>query len=142
MQPKKSILVILGTLAILFFLYPIETHSIPEWKLQVVDTENNLMSNIKIRQTWSIFSEHNEEDLITDKDGFVTFPKRVNRQSRILLIFQEILSKISYYIMPHGSVNCPCSSIFPADGAQTNLLNYYYGKEIEYKMIMVDYPLK
>jgi hypothetical protein len=136
-----SILIIL-TLAGIFLLYPVETNSVPEWKIQVVDSENNSMSDLKVRQIWSISGEHNEEDLITDLDGFVTFPKRLIRQPRLLILLQKTISKISYYIMPHGAVDCPCSSVFPASGARTNLLNYYEGKVLEHKMIMLDYPPK
>ena len=126
----------------IFLFYPVETSSVPEWKLQVVDSENNSIPDLKIRQTWNISGEQNEEDLVTDENGFVTFPKRVKHSPGLIVLLQETFSKINYYVMPHGASDCPCSSVFPVSGARTNSLNYYGNKDIEHKLVMLDYPIK
>lgn len=85
-------------------LTPFPTQMIPEWKIQVVDEQNQPLSNVKLRQSWEnytyFFVEGNQE-MISDKDGFVNFPPKylwASFFSRIAFPPLASLSKLA-----HGS---------------------------------------
>jgi hypothetical protein len=63
-------------------LYPFETTVVPEWKVRVVDESGNLMIGMAVKEGWehsSIESHRHEQDLTTDDEGRVTFPRRTIR---------------------------------------------------------------
>ncbi|MBX3289821.1 MAG: hypothetical protein KF855_10815 [Acidobacteria bacterium] len=100
-----SIIIFLVVLVLPFF--PVVV--VPEWKVQLVDSEGHPAPNVKVDQIWKEYSlefwrsgENVEHDFLSDADGFITFPERSIRVS----VFQLAVSKLrslALSINPHAS---------------------------------------
>ena len=91
----------LGAIAIVV-LYPFETTVVPEWRARIVDEAGAPLRNTGIREVWqhySIESEDHEQDLLTDNDGYVTFPKRTIRAGLAVRMVKSVINALN----PHGS---------------------------------------
>ena len=91
----------IACLAVLL-LFPLETTVVPEWKVRVVDEGGAPLRNSGIREVWqhySIESKDHEQDLLTDSDGHVTFPKRTIRAPLLARIGKAAVNGLN----PHGS---------------------------------------
>ena len=87
-RKKSWIFAFLGAVALLL-LYPFKTTVVPDWKVRIVDEAGNPMRSFRVREVWqhyTIETYSHEEDLITDGDGYVTFPKRTVRGSLLVRI--------------------------------------------------------
>ncbi|MBD3557538.1 hypothetical protein H6S82_01475 [Planktothrix sp. FACHB-1355] len=134
---------ILGAVSCIFFLviiFPFEKTSIPEWRVLVVDRNDNPVPNLPLRQAWSHEKELNQETLITNNEGVVIFPERKSRQPLLIKIIFNLIGKFESFTMPHGSLRGPRASVFPATGARSNILHYSEGEKLEKKMVLIDYP--
>lgn len=81
-RKKRFGLAVLGGLLAVLLLYPFETTVVPEWKVRVVDESGNSMIGMAVKEGWehsSIESHRHEQDLTTDNEGRVTFPRRTIR---------------------------------------------------------------
>jgi hypothetical protein len=81
-RKKWSVLIVPGALLAVLLLYPFETTVVPEWKVRVVDESGKPMISIGVKEGWehsSIEMNRHEQDLTTDNDGWVTFPRRTIR---------------------------------------------------------------
>jgi hypothetical protein len=99
---KRTLLVLVIGLLALVSLYPLETIVVPEWKVRVVDEAGAPLRNSGIREVWqhySIESKDHEQDLLTDGDGYVTFPKRTIRAPLLARIGKAAVNSLN----PHGS---------------------------------------
>lgn len=77
-RKKSWILATVGAMALLL-PYPFKTTVVPDWKVRIVDEAGNPMRSFRVREVWqhaTIETYSHHEDLITDGDGYVTFPKR------------------------------------------------------------------
>jgi hypothetical protein len=64
--------------------YPFKGTVVPLWRIQVVDASGNPISNMPVAQEWQNHSTEQEDhwdESITDEDGYVTFPERLERAS-------------------------------------------------------------
>ena len=64
--------------------YPFKVTVVPVWRVQVVDTSGSPVANMPVGQDWRHYSLEQEshwDELITDENGYVTFPERVLRAS-------------------------------------------------------------
>lgn len=92
----------LWIIAVLFFLcaiYPIQTTIVPDWRIRVVEENENPVRRLKVRQAWKHYSleitagEH-IEDRWTDEEGFVCFPKRTIRSSLLMRLLAPIINTV------------------------------------------------
>ena len=98
-------LAVLGVIA----LYPWKTTVVPEWRVRIIDQGGSPLSNTAVRESWqhySIESRHHEEDLLTDREGYVTFPKRTIRAPLAVRIIRPMINALN----PHHSSG-PVASI-------------------------------
>jgi hypothetical protein len=137
---KKTVSLILSCFLVLIFLFPYPTTSIPEWRVQVVDTLDNPMPNFKINQKWSNGGKENIETLTTNIDGVVVFPVRTTFRPLLFRIITGLLERINNIVMLHGSFVGPYAWVYSGDGARADMLLYSEGREIEHKLVLKDYP--
>jgi hypothetical protein len=79
-------------------LYPFKTTVVPDWKVRIVDEAGNPMRSFRVREVWqhyTIESTSHQEDLITDGDGYVTFPKRTVRGSLLVRIGRPMVNVLN-----------------------------------------------
>lgn len=75
----------IACLVVLLF-YPFDTTVVPEWKLRVVDQTGQRLRGNRVRESWchyTLETQDHEEELFTDADGYVQFPRRAIRTNLI-----------------------------------------------------------
>jgi hypothetical protein len=58
---------------------PIKTLQAPQWKVRVVDESNMPVADVTVRESYQNYSAQlrgNEQDLVTDQQGYVIFPAK------------------------------------------------------------------
>ena len=83
-------------------LYPWKTTVVPEWRVRIVDHSGSPLGHAAVREVWhhsSLESGSHQQDLVTDKDGYVTFPERTIRAPLALRVLGSMVTKLN----PHGS---------------------------------------
>jgi hypothetical protein len=66
--------------------YPFDITVVPEWRLRVVDQTGRPLRGNRVRESWSHYSletQNHEEELLSDGDGYVQFPRRAIRTNLI-----------------------------------------------------------
>ena len=100
-RKKRFGLAISGVLLAVLLLYPFETTVVPEWKVRVVDESGNSMIGMAVKEGWehsSIESHRHEQDLTTDNEGRVTFPRRTIRAN----LLWRIVGRAVVAVIPHA----------------------------------------
>jgi hypothetical protein len=98
----KVLLIPLLALLAVVALYPWETNVVPEWRVRIVDQSGTPLAHTGVREVWrhySIESRGHEEDLRTDQNGYVTFPKRTIRAA----LAARIIRSLIHALTPHDS---------------------------------------
>lgn len=98
-KKKIWILATLGSMTLLL-LYPFQTTVVPDWKVRIVDEAGNPISSFRVREVWqhyTIESTSHQEDLITDGEGYVTFPKRTVRGSLLVRIGRPMVNVLNVH---------------------------------------------
>ena len=89
-SPKaKRFLLVVGCAGIAL-LYPFKSTVCPAWTIQVVDNAGNPLKGAWVIQYWqhyTVESSGHRQDAKTDKNGYVSFPKRTIRAS---LLFRTL----------------------------------------------------
>lgn len=85
---KKILLVIAGSIVCLNILVviPFDITVVPEWKLRVVDQSGHGLRGNRVRESWCHYTLENqshEEELLSDGDGNVQFPRRTIRTNLV-----------------------------------------------------------
>ena len=116
-RKKIWIFATLGAMALLL-LYPFKTTVVPDWKIRIVDEAGNPMRSFRVREVWqhyTIETYSHEEDLITDGDGYVTFPKRTVRGSLLVRIGWPMVNVLNVHVSlgPHAYVTILEDQTFP-----------------------------
>jgi hypothetical protein len=99
---KRLLLILLFTGLGVITFYPWKTTVVPEWKVRIVDQNGAPLTNTGVREVWqhySIESGSHEQDLPTDKQGYVTFPERAIRSPLAVRIIRPIINALN----PHHS---------------------------------------
>ena len=68
-------------------MYPLETTVLPSWSLKVVDEQGIGVEGAFVREIWQNYSTEtmaHQDDLVSDINGDVVFPRRTTK-ARILL---------------------------------------------------------
>jgi len=97
---KKATLILLVVFALVVLLYPSQMTVVPQWRVRVVDESGTPLANTGVRETWQHYdaeSTGHEEDLVTDHEGYVTFPERKIRAPLAVRIVGRIVNKV----VPH-----------------------------------------
>lgn len=82
----------------IFLLYPVKSTVCPLWKIQVVDEAGSPLKNTFVTQHWkdySVQSMGEEQGEYTDENGYVSFPERTIRVSRLFRTLGVILNSLS-----------------------------------------------
>ncbi len=92
-------LLLLGAIcSSIFLLYPSTSVLCPAWKIQLVDEAGNPVPNAFVRQHWqdySVESDSHEQDTYSDENGYVSFPERTIKASRLLRFAGATLNLLS-----------------------------------------------
>ena|SRR6266550_3106917 len=121
---RRILLIPLMAALIVVALYPWETTVAPEWRVRIVDQSGAPLRNTGVREVWrhySIESQGHEEDLMTDQEGYVTFPKRTIRALLAVRIIKPIINALN----PHHSSGPGASVIVLAPDYDTWSNNDY-----------------
>lgn len=71
---------------IALLVYPVKSVVCPAWRIQVVDDAGKPLKHTYAEEVWrdySVESDDHSEDSYTDGDGYVSFPERTIRASRL-----------------------------------------------------------
>jgi len=99
---RKLVLIPLLVALAVVALYPWESIVVPEWRVRIVDQSGSPLRNTGVREGWqhySLESRGHEEDLLTDTEGYVTFPRRTIRSPLAVRIVRPIINALN----PHHS---------------------------------------
>ncbi len=83
---KKLLFLVIACLVILLFC-PFEKMVVPEWKLRIVDQTGQPLRGNLVRQSWrhwTLENQGHEEELRSDGDGYVDFPRRMIRTNLLI----------------------------------------------------------
>src|SRR5258707_13760333 len=108
-KPGAVLVALLALVAALLF-YPWETVVVQEWKLQILDESGHPIKDVPLREMSSdpsVESPNHTEDLTTDADGFVVFPRRMVKANTLW----RIARKAFISIVPHQGEDHPTASI-------------------------------
>ena len=75
--------------------YPVETVTVPEWRIQFTDVKGRPFKGLPVRQTWQNYSletRSHEETAVTDNDGYVNFSERRLITSPLMQLLGPVLS--------------------------------------------------
>jgi hypothetical protein len=102
MIPKRATygITLFVLLAVVLF-YPFETTVVPEWKIRVVDAVGNPVKGVVVNQGWrhhSIEIHRQEQSLVADAEGYVTFPRRTARAGLLVRAVGSVIAEFN----PHG----------------------------------------
>jgi len=106
----KPVLVlgIILAMIVTLLLYPLESTVVPQWRVRVLDEAGNSVRGVRLRESWSDYSVESHdhtEDLSTDADGYVTFPRRTVKASLLV----RIARKAFIAIVPHQGEGHPAA---------------------------------
>lgn len=91
---RKRILVLtVAAVVTVAMLYPIETTVVPEWNVQTIDESGRPVGQVRLRQSWEnyrIKPESYEQYIVTDVNGYATFPSRAIRANLLLRIIRTV----------------------------------------------------
>jgi hypothetical protein len=85
-------------LLVLVLIYPFEATVVPRQRVLVVTEDWHPIAGARVRQSWqnySIEADGHEEDVLTDENGRVTLPPRINRASLAWRLFRPVANIIT-----------------------------------------------
>ncbi len=91
---KKRLWIVLLVLAVAF-CFPFDTTVVPPRTVLVVTEDWRPIQGVRVRQIWqnySIESSGHEEDIPTNENGRVSFPRRTVRASLLWRLFRPIVN--------------------------------------------------
>lgn len=98
MRKPRWLLHALLILVAVLLLYPFETTVVPEWKVRIVDEAGTPVKAIRVKQFWQNYSVElsgNQQELMTDDSGFVSFPRRTVRANLLHRIFVSAINIVT-----------------------------------------------
>lgn len=117
------------------FALPFPTTTVPEWRLEVVDTANQPLSGVDVVERWShgfVWGESSESRL-SDENGVVTFQKRVFWCPLGIRLAATGIAYLNRIAMFHGARVGPWSTIWIRGGRE--FVFYEPGKELKDKAV-------
>ena len=121
-------------MAVLALIIPYPTTSVPEWKARVVDKSGNPVANVNVRQVWSHGQGDNEDNQISDDQGYVIFPARIKILPLILRIPLRAIENLNHITL-HGASIGGRAYIWTFNPT-SNTLYYYEGGEIKDTLVI------
>jgi len=126
----------------LLLLYPFKTTVVPEWSVRIVDEAGNPLRTNRVREVWqhyTIESASHQEVLITDGEGYVTFPRRTVRGSLLVRIGWPIVNALSV----HASYG-PSAGVYVLDHPTDSFLednnSYFPGQPLPKQVVLKSAP--
>jgi hypothetical protein len=103
---KKKIVIAALCVLIAAAFYPYESVVVPTWKVKIIDVNGSPCENMPVMEMWGHYSlfltgNHQSEDSVTDKNGFVEFPERSVRAIGIRRLVMPFVTMI--LTIAHGS---------------------------------------
>ena len=132
---KSKFIKILQVLVLAALLIPYPTTSVPEWKVKVINKGSESSAGLEIRQTWSHGQGETTDSMITDEQGFVTFPAR----KRFLPLIMRIpLRGLEYLenLLLHGASIGARAYVWSAYTNNRDWLRYYEGGKIHDTLVV------
>lgn len=102
LKHRKAVLVALLVILSVVALYPLKTTVVPEWKVRIVDESGAPLKSTAVREVWQhydIESKAHRQELITDNQGYVTFPEQTVRGPLAIRVVRRLINSI----VPHQS---------------------------------------
>ena len=93
---KATLVRWLVIVSLLVSLVPWESEIAPSWRLRVIDESGTPIPDLAVTQNWkdpNFLFWWLEEDFRTDKDGFVSFPKRSAWRNVFLVVGSPIWNR-------------------------------------------------
>lgn len=124
------------TLMLHFINY--ESTTVPEWKIRVVNTQDDPVTRAEVYQTWKYYSlepsdTFNRDVRVTDENGYVAFPQRTVKASLLRRVLAFVGEKVN--INPHTSFG-PHSHISLSQGGTTYAADYTEGQALPSEIIV------
>ena len=117
---RKILLLLLVLVLAVCCLYPFESTVVPTRSALVVTQGWKPIQNVAVRQIWQHYSlegKSHEEDLRTDSNGRVTFPRRAVRASLLRRILHPVWNVITQGIHASFGVH---TDMFPVGAVTQN----------------------
>src|SRR6266404_1219539 len=95
---RTFLFILLFAVLCVIAIYPWETTVVPEWRVRIIDESGAPLVNTAVREVWqhySIESKSHEQDLMTVKEGYITFPKRTIRSPLAVRIVRLIINALN-----------------------------------------------
>jgi hypothetical protein len=94
---RRTRFIVLAAIILIVLLYPFETTVVPTWTLRVVDEEGLGYQGIRAVEHWKHYSLEIEagthsEELRSDQNGVVSFPRRTIRMSLVGRVLRTALT--------------------------------------------------
>jgi hypothetical protein len=105
------------------FVVPIESVTVPEWKIQVVNREGVPQPGEEVRQTWKNYSldfSDGPENYVTgfaDSKGEITFPERRDSASLFYMMVALLYDLVKPLVL-HSSTGIQATVYSPAAGSE------------------------
>lgn len=112
---------LVGALVLLVvLLYPFQTTVVPEQHVLVVNQDMRPIKGVLVRQIWQHYSlerRGHEEDVLTDVEGRVTFPKRTMRSNLVWRICGPVVNVVTQGV--HASFGIHTHMLALGEGTKT-----------------------
>ena len=95
-EGNRWIWLLLAVVIVVVIVLPFETTVVPAWRIRAVDEAGNPIAGVNVSEHWqhyTVETRGHEELLITDENGYVSFPARSVRASildRIVGVIRNI----------------------------------------------------
>lgn len=134
MTSKRTVYrITLFVLLAAFLFYPFETTVVPEWKIRVVDESGNPVKGVSVNEGWRHYSieiHRQEQSLVADDEGYVTFPRRTVRAAFLVRAVGSMIAALN----PHGRTGP--HAFIDVQGPYSGTTDYSPGKPIPTTIIV------
>ena len=134
---KTRLLIVLIILFVAFvMLAPIETTTIPQWRVQVVDVNGAACPKMPVTESWGHYrlyldGNSSSDNRLTDLKGYVEFPERTTRASLSRRIVMPMVTRM--VTIMHGGWDIS-GAVWASGIKDVAWLSYKSGKPLPDKM--------
>lgn len=139
---KSAKVILLVAIAVVLFM-PFPTEMIPEWKMQVVDEQNQPLADVRAEQSWRNYAFWGGDGYVTkctDSNGYIVFPRRFFWAGTVSRIVFPLLAK-AVTPLSHGSTGT-YASVRLFDRNYRSDYDYWPEREEIYKRTKEKLPRK
>ncbi|MCA1818315.1 MAG: hypothetical protein LC746_18385 [Acidobacteria bacterium] len=118
---------------------PFETVDVPEWKVRVIDQNDEPLSGATIREHWKNYSldlkpGENGDERQTDSNGYVVFPERRTSASLLRRIVNTLVS--GAMVIAHGSAGIYAEMMVVGDTSENSIKQWRPGRPLPTEIVV------